>query len=106
MDGTRRRQSLGRYASAALPTLWKVLARKRWSHSDFARHVGVSNGGAAKILYGDVRAGRRVAGLCATDLGVKLPLWDKACPPNWKPHSYRSLRPKRESELARTGTDG
>lgn len=106
MDGTRRRKTLGGYASAALPPLWKAIARLDWSHADFARHVGVSNGGAAKLLYGDIRAGRRIAGLCAETLGVKLTLWEKPCPPNWRPHTYAALRAKAQrAELGRTGSD-
>jgi len=103
-SGHRRRQELGAFASAALPTLWKALERKGWTHSDFARAAEISTAQAARILYGERGAGRRVATFCFTELGVKLFLWDKPITPNWNPHSPARARPRRDA-LPRTGTD-
>lgn len=100
MDVTRRRQTLGRHASAALPALWKGIAQRGWSHARFARAVELSNATAARLLYGDLRPDLTVARLCLELLGVKLILWDKPRPPNWRPHDYPDLR--RQA----TGTDG
>jgi len=113
MAGERRRQHLGKYASAALPTLWKILARKGWSHAAFARELAawlkrpVTNALAAKLLYGDFRAGRQIASYCET-LGVRVVLWDKPCPDSWKPHQYPDVRKRARDEAttSSTGTDG
>jgi hypothetical protein len=68
--------------------LWRALARVGWSHAQFAREMKVTSAAATRLLYGDCRAGRRVGSLCETLLGVKPLLWDKPCPPNWKPRAY------------------
>lgn len=105
MDLSRRRQELGLRASAALPAIWSALRRKGWSHARFAREAGLTNGGVAKLLYGDVGAGRSVADFCQRVLGVRVPLWDEPCPRGWRPHSAAAARVKR-SVLPSTGTDG
>lgn len=105
----RRRQNLGPYASAALPALWRALARKDWSHAEFARRAKLTSGGVSKLLYGDVDAGRKIATFCFIELGVRLVLWDKTCPPTWRPHAYEDLRRgkrARDAEYGATGTDG
>jgi hypothetical protein len=101
--------NLGPAASAALPALWKALARRAWTHADFARAAGLTSGGATKLLYGDVDAGRRLAQFCEMTLGVRVLLWDKPCPPNWRPHNTAAPKPKPrrrdDADLAPTGTD-
>lgn len=99
-----RKTTLGPFASAALPTLWKAIERKGWTHADFARAADISGAQASRILYGERGAGRRVASFCYSTLGVKLFLWDKPIPPNWNPHSPARARPRRDA-LQRTGTD-
>jgi len=118
MEPTRRRQTLGPNASAALPAIWKALARKGWSHADLARALKLSSASVANLMYGNHRASRETSTKLQALLGVKPILFDKPCPPNWKPHAYDALRPKarakapREStpfpvlgELGSTGTD-
>lgn len=94
MGTDRRRKHLGPKASAALPALWKALARKDWSHADLARELGVSTAAVSSLAYGDTKAGRETAGKLVRLLGVRFELWDKPCPPNWRPHAYDALRPK------------
>ncbi len=103
--GIIRRHRVGTFASAALPALWKALARKEWSQADLARALKLSTAQVSRLLYGERGAGRHTASECSRLLDVKIELWDKPCPPNWKPHAYPSLRPKARRELARTGTD-
>lgn len=119
MVNERRRTHLGKYASAALPALWKAKAKAGWSDADFARELAKALGRehpaagfAAKLLYGDFKpskcsecspVGAAVRGFC-TRLGVRPVLWDKACPPNWKPHAYDALRPKPKAKTARASS--
>lgn len=110
-----RRASLGPRASAALPRIWKALVRAGLSHTAFAERVGLTTGGASKLLYGDVDPTsdviRRVAkALTKTrsrkafvrELGTWVLLWNAPCPPSWRPHAYPGLK---RDELAATGTD-
>ncbi len=60
-----------------------------------ARQLQISSAAVANLLYGVHSASRRTATECLRLLGVGLILWDKPCPPNWKPHTYASLRPKK-----------
>ncbi len=105
MDATRRRQTLGRHASAALPWIWKALARRDESHADFARNLGLSNATAARLLYGDLRPDVTNARLCLELYGAPLLLWDRPVPANWRPHEYPDLRRRARVQQA-TGTDG
>lgn len=76
--------------------------------ADFRRAVGLSSSAAAHLLYGDHRAGRRVAVRIAEVFPeVKLALWDKPCPASWRPHDYPDLRKRASRERPQaTGTDG
>jgi hypothetical protein len=105
MGVTRRREHVGRFASAALPALWKALERKGWSHADLARYLDLSNGQTAKLLYGDTHCGLSSARLCLEQFGIALLLWEKPCPPNWRPQHRPRPRSRREDHLAPTGTD-
>lgn len=100
--GETRRKKLGARASAALPALWKGLARRGWSLADFARQAGVSSAAATQLAWGHIRAGRRVGEFCHSQLGVSPLLWDKPVPSNWRPHDYPGLRRRGPA----TGTDG
>lgn len=114
MDVARRRHNIGRFASAALPVLWKAIARKGWAHSDFARAIRMSGANATRLLYGDRGIGLEPALAIARLFPKCRPvLWTKPCPPSWRPHSYESLRPRESAEdddedsepaLALTGT--
>ena len=90
-----RRRTLGPCASAALPPIWKGLAKNGWTHADLARALGVSSAAVAGLLYGIHGASRRTATDCQRIFGVRLELWDKPCPPNWRPHSYVALQAKK-----------
>lgn len=90
----KRRLDLGPHASAALPVVWKELARKNWSHAQLARALGISTAAVTGLLYGDHGPGRRVSALLDQVLATKLgDRWDKPCPPSWKPNAYEQLRP-------------
>jgi hypothetical protein len=113
MEVAHRRQNVGRFASAALPILWKAIARRDWTHSDFARAIGMSAANGTRLLYGDRGIGLEPALTIARLFPKCRPiLWTKPCPPNWRPHAYEALRKARapaddegEPELAATGTD-
>lgn len=102
--GETRRKKLGERASAALPALWKGLARRNWSLADFARAAGISSSAATQLAWGHIRAGRRVGAFCHAELGVAPGLWDKPVPSNWRPHDYSDLR--KRGRAPATGTDG
>lgn len=104
MDPSRRRQHVGPQASAALPTLWKEIERSGMEHSEFAKRVGLSSPSAWKLRYGVRQPGRSVAvRIVQLFPRVRLLLWDKPCPPNWRPHNTARARPRR-AELPATGT--
>lgn len=123
MDPTRRRQTLGKHASAALPQVWKALVRKNWSHAALAKSVTVrrragtrstlTNGEASRLLYGDMEATVEIVLQLQALLDVPPLLWTKPVPASWRPHSYPDQRAKARrasgsgAELPElTGTDG
>lgn len=93
MAARERRETVGLYASAALPVLWSALHRLGHTHADFARQVGVSTAQAARILYGDRGPGRRPAAICLRVYGVPPDLWEQPLPKRWKPHVRAPARP-------------
>jgi hypothetical protein len=98
METARRRHKIGTSASAALPTLWKAIARKGWTHEEFADAVGLHPSSAWRLRYGERGPGPKVTRVCFEQLGVKLILWEKPCPPNWRPHEYPDIRRRGERE--------
>ena len=69
---------LGPFASAALPQLWKALARLGWNQADLARGIETTPATASRILYGKRGVGRELARRIDDLLGLKLGvLWDK-----------------------------
>lgn len=113
LGAAKRRTTLGPFASAALPPIWKELARRGWNQADFARAIDTTAATACRILHGDRGAGRELARKIDEALGLRLGVrWEKRCPPNWKPHAYHALRPKPRAmgsgslpDLESTGTD-
>jgi hypothetical protein len=69
----------------------------------FAREMGLSTSAAAHLLYGDHRAGRKVADRLEAKLHVKLgALWDQPCPAGWRPHD--NARQRRNARRARASS--
>lgn len=101
MGAANRRQTLGLFASAALPAIWSAVTRRGWSHADLQRAVEVSSAQMSRLMYGDRRAGRRTAVLIQEIFPeVRLALWDEPCPKGWRPHAHRKSK-----SLPPTGTD-
>jgi transcriptional regulator with XRE-family HTH domain len=87
MATSLRRTTLGIASSAAIPVLWAASDRLGWTHSEIARRLGVDKAMVAKLMYGDRRAGRDLAGLCKKLLGVPYEAWSQPLPRGWKvPH--------------------
>lgn len=81
------RKHLGDAASAALPLLWAEKGSRGESNADVGRALEVDDAMAAKLLFGDRRAGRDLALKCLEVYGIPIAEWSKPLPKGWKlPH--------------------
>lgn len=86
------RQHLGEAASAALPALWAEKTKRDESNADVARALDVDDAMAAKLLYGERRAGRDLSLKCLAVYGVAIDAWSKPLPVGWLPPKKRDER--------------
>lgn len=93
----RRRQHLGKYASAALVPVWGELERRGWSDADFAEELAEHSGKISRLLYGDRRPGRALAAKILARLGTPIEAWDRPCPVKRRIHATVALPEQRKS---------
>lgn len=86
------RQHLGDAASAALPLLWAEKTKRDETNADLARALGTDDAMAAKLLFGDRRAGRDLSLKCLEVYGVPIAAWSEPLPVGWLPPKKRSSR--------------
>jgi transcriptional regulator with XRE-family HTH domain len=72
------RRNLGAKFSEGARQLWLLLARRTWSQAEAARQLDMDAGQLVKLLYGDRRPGRELAGRLAAGAEINLRLWDEA----------------------------
>lgn len=56
------------------------MERRGWNDARLAQEFGAVSGIVAKLLYGERRAGRKLARKCFEVLGTPYALWDEPCP--------------------------